>query len=74
MWVKLSSRRKNKLRLFKCPVDGKTIMQVCNLKPSKIVGEIKDAIEDAILEGKISNDFDAAYDYLLSIKDNYIKL
>lgn len=65
---------KDKLRLFKCPVDGKTIMQVCNLKPSKIVGEIKDAIEDAILEGKISNDFDAAYDYLLSIKDNYIKL
>jgi putative nucleotidyltransferase with HDIG domain len=65
---------KDRLRLFKCPVDGQTIMQVCNLKPSKLVGEIKDAIEEAILEGKIPNEFDAAYNYLLQIKDNYIKM
>ncbi len=65
---------KDKLRMFKCPVDGQTIMEVCNLKPSKLVGEIKDAIEEAILEGKIPNEYEAAYNYLLEIKDLYIKL
>ncbi len=65
---------KDKLRLFKCPVDGKIIMDVCKLKPSEKVGKIKVAIEDAILEGKIPNDYDAAYNYLLEIKDLYINL
>jgi len=65
---------KDKLRLFKCPVDGKIIMDVCKLKPSEKVGKIKEAIEDAILEGKIPNDYDAAYNYLLEIKDLYINL
>ncbi len=62
---------KDKLRAFKCPVDGKIIMDTCNLKPSPKVGMIKNAIEEAILEGKIANNFDAAYEYLLSIKDNF---
>jgi len=65
---------KDRLRLFKCPVDGKIIMDVCKLKPSEKVGKIKEAIEDAILEGKIPNDYDAAYNYLLEIKDLYINL
>lgn len=63
---------KDKLRAFQSPVRGDVIMKVCNLKPSKKVGEIKTAIEDAILEGKIGNNYEEAYEYLLKIKDKYV--
>jgi poly(A) polymerase len=63
---------KDKLRAFQSPVRGETIMEVCNLKPSKKVGEIKSAIEEAILDGVISNNYDEAYEYLLKIKDDYL--
>ena len=62
---------KDKLRAFQSPVRGDEIMKVCNLKPSKKVGEIKKAIEDAILEGKIGNNYEEAYEYLMKIKDEY---
>lgn len=64
---------KDKLRAFQSPVNGETIMEVCNLKPSKKVGEIKSAIEEAILDGKIGNNYEEAYQYLLEIKDDYLK-
>lgn len=64
---------KDKLSAFQSPVDGKTIMEVCKIKPSKKVGEIKSAIEEAILDGKIENNYDEAYKYLLKIKENFIK-
>ncbi len=64
---------KDKLRAFQSPVRGDTIMEVCNLKPSKKVGEIKQAIEDAILDGVIGNNYEEAFAYLLKIKDRYIK-
>jgi poly(A) polymerase len=63
---------KDKLRAFQSPVRGDVIMKVCNLKPSKKVGEIKKAIEDAILEGKIGNNYEEAYQYLMKIKDKYL--
>jgi putative nucleotidyltransferase with HDIG domain len=63
---------KDKLRAFQSPVRGEEIMKVCNLKPSKKVGEIKTAIENAILDGRISNNFEEAYQYLLKIKDDYL--
>lgn len=64
---------KDKLRAFQSPVRGDTIMEVCNLKPSKKVGEIKQAIEDAILDGVIGNNYEEAYSYLLKIKDRYLQ-
>lgn len=60
---------KDKLRAFQSPVRGEEIMKVCNLKPSKKVGDIKKAIEEAILDGKIGNNYEEAYAYLLSIKN-----
>ncbi|MEJ2103062.1 MAG: CCA tRNA nucleotidyltransferase [Ignavibacteriaceae bacterium] len=64
---------KDKLRAFQSPVSGDVIMDVCNLKPSKKVGEIKSAIEEAILDGVITNNYEEAYNYLLKIKDQFLK-
>ena len=68
----LMVQEKDELRAFQSPVRGETIMEVCNLKPSKKVGEIKLAIEDAILDGKIGNNYEEAYEYLLKIKDEFL--
>lgn len=66
-------KEKDNLRAFQSPVRGDIIMQVCNLKPSKKVGEIKTAIEEAILDGIIGNTYEEAYDYLIKIKEQYLK-
>ena len=65
-------KEKDKLRAFQSPVRGETIMDVCNLKPSKKVGEIKVEIEEAILNGVIGNTYEEAYEYLLKIKDDFL--
>jgi tRNA nucleotidyltransferase/poly(A) polymerase len=65
-------KEKDKLREFQSPVRGDEIMRICNLKPSKKVGEIKEAIEEAILDGKIGNNYEEAYRYLLEIKDQFL--
>lgn len=69
----LEVQEKDKLREFQSPVRGDEIMRICNLKPSKKVGEIKKAIEDAILDGVIENNYEAAMSYLLKIKDKFLK-
>jgi poly(A) polymerase len=63
---------KDRLRAFKSPVDGNEIMQALGLKPGPLVGRLKKAIEEAILEGIIPNEHDAAFEYLMKIKDKII--
>ncbi len=63
---------KDRLRAFQSPVRGEEIMEVCKIPPSKKVGEIKSAIEDAILDGKIGNNYEEAFQFLLKIKDQYL--
>lgn len=53
------------IRNWQPPITGEIIMQVFNIKPSREVGVIKDAIKDAILDGVITNDYDAAYNLML---------
>ena len=65
-------KEKDELRAFQSPVRGEEIMSVCKLPPSKKVGEIKTAIEEAILDGIIPNNYEAAFEYMLSIKDEIL--
>ncbi len=64
---------KDKMRAFQSPVRGDEIMTLCGLAPGPIVGKIKKSLEEAILDGVIPNEHDAAYDYLLKIKDGILK-
>jgi hypothetical protein len=64
---------KDKLRAFQSPLRGDEIMKLCGLKPGPVVGKIKEAIEEAILDGKIPNEYEAAKEYFFKIKKIYIK-
>lgn len=58
---------KDKMRAFQSPVRGDEIMQVLNIAPGPLVGKIKSQIEEAILDGEIPNEYEAAKAYLLEI-------
>ncbi len=58
---------KDHLRNFQPPVSGELIMQTFGIKPSSEIGIIKEQIKDAILEGKIKNDFDEAFQMMLEL-------
>jgi len=64
---------RDKLRAFQSPVRGDEIMKICNIPPSKTVGLIKSAIEEAILDGKIGNNYEEAFEYFLKIKNEFLE-
>ena len=56
---------KDALKNFQPPISGELIIETFNLKPCKTIGDIKNAIKEAILDGVIKNDYKEAYDFMI---------
>jgi poly(A) polymerase len=59
--------QKDHIRNFQPPVTGDEIMTMFQLPPGRIIGDIKEQIKEAILEGEIRNDRDEAMELLMKI-------
>ena len=56
---------RDQVRNFQSPITGEEIMKAFNLKPCREIGQIKEAIKEAILDGQILNEKEASYDFMI---------
>lgn len=63
----LEVEEKDKIRNFQPVITGEMVMTTFGLKPDRIVGEIKEALKEAVLEGEIKNEFEEAYAFMLKL-------
>lgn len=57
---------------FQSPVRGKEIMEIFGIEPGKKVGEIKSAVEEAILNGDLENNYEDAKEFILKNKESFL--
>jgi poly(A) polymerase len=60
---------RDNLRNWQPPITGEIVMRTFGVPPGPIVGKIKNAVREAILDGQIENDFDAAFGFMLRVAD-----
>jgi tRNA nucleotidyltransferase/poly(A) polymerase len=68
----VEAQQKDELRAFQSPVRGDEIMKELGLPPGRIIGFIKNNIEEAILEGIIPNEYEPANKYFIENKEKWI--
>ncbi|MDB4180264.1 CCA tRNA nucleotidyltransferase [Flavobacteriaceae bacterium] len=58
--------QRDNIRNFQPPITGEEIMTIFKVKPSKVIGTLKEIIKEAILEGDIPNEYNAAYELMIN--------
>ena len=64
-------QKKDDYRNWKNPICGEYVMEVFNISPCNVIGKLKDAVKNAILDGEIENSFEAADAYMREIASGF---